>query len=73
MEGGFLDLDAFATGVAQSEKFLVHRHGHVPEDLSVILVFGRVEVEEEAMTWEQHVPKRTGLEVLAWASRQIFA
>jgi hypothetical protein len=31
VEGGFLDLDAAAAGVAQGEQFLVHRHGHVPE------------------------------------------
>src|SRR5581483_4143281 len=48
MEGRLLDLDALATGVAQGEQFLVHRHGHVPDDLAVVLVFAGVDVEKQA-------------------------
>ena len=43
-----LDLDAAAAGVAKREELRVHRDGHVPDDLAVVLVLVGVDVEEEA-------------------------
>ena len=42
------DLDAAAAGVAEREQLLVHRHGHVPDHLAVVLVLVGVDVEEQA-------------------------
>ena len=47
VERGLLDLDALAARVAEGEQFLVHGHGHVPDDLAVVLVLGSVNVEEQ--------------------------
>src|SRR5262249_23749687 len=47
VEGGLLDLDAAAPGIAQCEQFLVHRLRHVPDDLALVLVVRRVDIEEE--------------------------
>ena len=47
VEGGFLDLDTAAAGVAQRQQFLVHGLRHVPDHLTFVLVLGRVDVQEQ--------------------------
>ncbi len=48
VEARLFDLDALAAGVAQGQQLLVHRHGQVPDHLALVLVLGRVDVEEQA-------------------------
>jgi hypothetical protein len=47
VEGGFLDLDAAAAGVAQRQQLFVHRLRHVPDDLALVLVVRRVNIQEQ--------------------------
>ena len=48
VQRGLLDLNALAASVAQSEQFLIHGHGHVPDNFVVVLVLGGVDVEKQA-------------------------
>src|SRR5260370_16523798 len=47
MERRLLDLDAPATGITQRQQFLVHGLCHIPDDLALVLVLGRVYIQEE--------------------------
>ena len=47
-----------AAGVAQGQQFRVHRHGQVPDHLALVLVLGRVDVQEQA-----HHLRATGAEL----------
>ncbi len=47
VERRLLDLNQPAAGVAQREELGVHRFGHVPDHLALVLVFLRVDVEEQ--------------------------
>ena len=47
MKRWLFDLNAPATAIAQRQQFFVHGLGHVPDDLALVLVLGRVNVEEE--------------------------
>src|SRR5438034_7058171 len=47
VERRLLGLDAATAGITQRQQFLVHRLRHIPDYLALVLVLGRVDVQEE--------------------------
>src|SRR6266478_621008 len=47
VERRLLNLDAPTAGIPQGYQFLIHRFRHIPDHLALVLVLGRVDVQEE--------------------------
>ena len=73
VQAGLLDLDALAARVAQRQQlvFMATAMSQITSRLSLYL--GVWMSRNRLITWEQQVPNRTGLRVLACAIRQILA
>jgi hypothetical protein len=51
VEGWFFNLDTAAACIAQRQQLFVHRLRHIPNHLTLVFVFRRVNIQEKRHNW----------------------